>query len=43
MAYNMMNILGNWNTDSTEIPNFHYDSLCHFNHQVGRERRRKGR
>lgn len=23
----------NWNTDNTEIPPFHYDSLCHFDFQ----------
>jgi hypothetical protein len=31
--YNMMTILGNWNTDSTDIPEQHYDSLCHFDFQ----------
>ena len=33
-TYNMMNILNNWNSDETEIPPFHYDSLCHFDYQV---------
>eukprot|EP01039_Chlorochromonas_danica_P004418 gene4418-4839_t len=30
--YRMMDILSNWNADSTEIPPFHYDSLCHFDY-----------
>ena len=34
IAYNMMNVLNNWNSDSTEIPKYHYDSLCHFDFQV---------
>ena len=34
----MMNVLNNWNSDSTEIPKFHYDSLCHFNHQVEKQK-----
>ena len=28
-----MDIVNNWNTDNTEIPSFHYDSICHFNYQ----------
>lgn len=28
----MLDITNNWNTDSTEIPPVHYDSLCHFDH-----------
>eukprot|EP00596_Hydrurales_sp_CCMP1899_P003697 CAMPEP_0119045380 /NCGR_PEP_ID=MMETSP1177-20130426/39290_1 /TAXON_ID=2985 /ORGANISM="Ochromonas sp, Strain CCMP1899" /LENGTH=776 /DNA_ID=CAMNT_0007017035 /DNA_START=164 /DNA_END=2491 /DNA_ORIENTATION=+ len=32
-AYNMINVLDNWNADNTEIPAFHYDSLCHFDYQ----------
>jgi hypothetical protein len=32
-TYSMLQILKNWNSDTTEIPNFHYDSLCHFNYQ----------
>ncbi len=31
-AFNMLDILKNWNTDNTEIPSYHYDSLCHFNY-----------
>jgi hypothetical protein len=34
ITYNMHSeILANWNTDNTEIPPFHYDSLCHFDFQ----------
>jgi hypothetical protein len=29
----MINVLDNWNADNTEIPAFHYDSLCHFDYQ----------
>jgi hypothetical protein len=29
----MVDITNNWNTDTTEIPPFHYDSLCHFDYQ----------
>lgn len=29
----MREILNNWPTDDTNIPKFHYDSLCHFNYQ----------
>lgn len=31
--YSMIDITNNWNTDSTEIPPFHFDSLCHFDFQ----------
>lgn len=31
-TYFMTDITANWNTDSTEIPPFHYDSLCHFDY-----------
>ncbi len=31
-TYNLKQLLDNWNTDSTEIPTFHYDSLCHFDY-----------
>jgi hypothetical protein len=31
-AYPIMNLLTHWNTDSTEIPPFHYDSICHFDY-----------
>jgi hypothetical protein len=31
--YSMIDITNNWNTDSVEIPPFHYDSLCHFDYQ----------
>lgn len=30
--YSMMDIVKNWNPDSTEIPPLHYDSLCHFDY-----------
>lgn len=29
----MIDITNNWNTDNTEIPAFHYDSICHFDYQ----------
>jgi len=29
----MIDILNNWNSDNTEIPAFHYDTLCHFDYQ----------
>eukprot|EP01035_Chromulina_nebulosa_P035954 gene35954-48366_t len=29
----MIDITNNWNTDSTEIPAAHYDSLCHFDYK----------
>lgn len=32
-AYHMMDIINNWNPDNTEIPPFHFDSLCHFDYQ----------
>lgn len=32
MAYSMPDIVSNWNPDNTDIPPFHYDSLCHFDH-----------
>lgn len=32
-AYPIMNLLNNWNADSTEIPEFHFDALCHFDYQ----------
>ena len=31
--YSMIDITNNWNTDSTEIPAAHYDSLCHFDYK----------
>lgn len=30
----MLEIIKNWNPDSTEIPEFHYDSLCHFDYNT---------
>ncbi len=33
LAYNMLDVLNNWNADSNQIPPFHYDSLCHFDYQ----------
>lgn len=32
-AYSMIDITNNWNTDNTDIPPTHYDSLCHFDYQ----------
>lgn len=32
-AYPIMDVLNNWNTDSTEIPPLHYDSICHFDYR----------
>jgi len=32
-AYSMIDVTNNWNTDSTEIPAMHYDSLCHFDYK----------
>lgn len=29
-AYKMLDIVDNWNPDDTNIPEYHYDSLCHF-------------
>lgn len=29
----MIDITNNWNTDSTDIPAAHYDSLCHFDYK----------
>jgi len=31
--YKMTRIVENWNTDNTEIPSQHHDSLCHFDYQ----------
>ncbi len=31
-AYSIIDITNNWNTDETEIPAKHYDSLCHFDY-----------
>lgn len=31
--YKMTKIVENWNTDNTEIPSQHHDSLCHFDYQ----------
>lgn len=30
--YSMIDVTNNWNTDNTEIPRNHYDSICHFNY-----------
>ena len=30
----MMDLMNNWNADNTEIPEIHYDSLCHFDYQT---------
>ena len=39
-AYSLTALTDNWNTDSTELPPRHYDSLCHFNYQNATELRR---
>ena len=39
-AYSMVDMTNNWNTDNTEIPARHYDSLCHFDYQNATELRR---
>lgn len=31
--YSVLKMVENWNPDSTEIPPFHFDSLCHFDYQ----------
>ena len=31
-TYSILDITNNWNTDNTEIPEFHYDALCHFDY-----------
>jgi hypothetical protein len=31
-TYELKQMFENWNTDNTEIPKFHYDSLCHFDY-----------
>mmetsp|Transcript_20564 Transcript_20564/g.20683 ORF Transcript_20564/g.20683 Transcript_20564/m.20683 type:complete len:836 (+) Transcript_20564:269-2776(+) len=33
-AYPVMDLLNNWNADNTDIPAFHYDSLCHFDYKT---------
>lgn len=33
VAYFITNLTENWNSDVTDIPDQHYDSLCHFNYQ----------
>ena len=30
----MFDIVNNWNPDDTNIPEIHYDSLCHFDYQT---------
>lgn len=37
--YPIMDLLNNWNTDSTDIPPFHYDSLCHFDYRNETQRK----
>ncbi len=32
-TFKMLDILNNWNADVTDIPAFHYDSLCHFDYR----------
>lgn len=32
-AFSMLDILNNWNADVTDIPELHYDSLCHFDYK----------
>jgi hypothetical protein len=31
-SFGMMDLLTNWNADNTDIPEKHYDTLCHFNY-----------
>jgi hypothetical protein len=33
-TYDMKKLLDNWNTDDTDIPPFHYNSLCYFDYQT---------
>jgi hypothetical protein len=33
-TYFMTDIIDNWNPDDQNIPEFHYDSLCHFDYQT---------
>ena len=33
-AYSIMDIINNWGADEHDIPNMHYDSLCHFNFET---------
>lgn len=33
ISYSMIDITNNWNTDDTQIPPTHFDSLCHFDYQ----------
>jgi len=33
-TYPMKALLDNWNTDDTDIPPFHYNSLCYFDYQT---------
>lgn len=30
----MLDIIENWNPDDVTIPEFHYDSICHFDYQT---------
>lgn len=32
-TFSMLDIINNWNPDDTNIPAFHYDSICHFDGQ----------
>eukprot|EP01035_Chromulina_nebulosa_P026497 gene26497-34697_t len=32
IAYPILDLLNNWNTDVTDIPSYHYDSICHFDY-----------
>lgn len=32
-TFSMLDIIQNWNPDDTNIPLFHYDSICHFDYQ----------
>jgi hypothetical protein len=37
-TYSILDITNNWSPESTDIPAFHFDSLCHFNYQIMSER-----
>jgi hypothetical protein len=39
-SYNLTHLLDHWNSSITEIPSFHYDSLCHFDYQNSHDRKK---
>jgi hypothetical protein len=36
--FSLVDILNNWNPDDTEIPDHHYDTLCHFDYSDEKQR-----